>query len=156
MAIFQTKVPDCALDEVFVEYQSDIHQSRLQRSGLKLSVDATEILRPGTFCLDAIVDADRNSTITTDIYGIIVRTCRPRELCRKIPCVRRCCRNEMMMQRVNGSVKCVEYARNIKPTFYDMGSPVYGSKGYSIKEPTGKFFIVSFMVLCCIDSCISG
>lgn len=144
VAVFQTQVPDCDLaDEIFVEYQSNIHQFKLIRSGLKLS--ETEILEPGTFCIDGIVDFAGNSTKPEIRNGIIVRTCRPREMCKKIPCVRRCCRNEEMMQRVNGSVKCVEYARNINPTFYDIESPLHGlTKGYSIVEPQGNFFCIYF------------
>lgn len=134
-------MPDCQLDEVFVEYQINIHQSKLIRSGLKLSAFETNILQPGTFCIDGIVDFDRNASMNNDKHGIIVRTCRPRDMCKEIPCVRRCCSNEKMFQRVNGKVECVEYARNIKPTFYDIGSPVNGSlKNYSIEEPTGKIF----------------
>lgn len=139
VAIFLTHVPVCKPDEIFVEYQRHIHHSQLIRSGVKLSADESDILKPGTFCIDGIVDSERNASMTKDKHGIIIRTCRPRDLCKEIPCVRRCCRNEMMMQRVDGKVKCVEYARNIKPTFYDLDSPSDGSvENYSIVEPAGK------------------
>lgn len=133
-------MPDCQLDEIFVEYQINIHQSKLIRSGLKLSAFEADILQPGTFCIDGIVDFERNTSMTNDKHGIIVRTCRPSDMCKQIPCVRRCCSNEMMLQKVNDKAICVEYERNIKPTFYDIGSPVNGSLNYSIVEPTGKIF----------------
>lgn len=144
VAIFQTHVPVCKSNEIFVEYQIELNQSELMRSGLKLqNADGYETLQPGTFCVDEIVDSQRNTSMTNDKRRIIVRSCRPNDLCNEMPCVRRCCRNEMMMQKINGSSKCVEYTRNIKPTFYDMRSPITDGlrMGYSVVEPPGKFFV---------------
>lgn len=46
----------------------------------------------------------------------------------------------MMMQKVNNVTVCVNYTRNIKPTFHDIGSPVSGLfRGYTAVEPTGNF-----------------
>ncbi|KAG4065998.1 hypothetical protein HA402_001245 [Bradysia odoriphaga] len=137
VGIFQTDVPTCGSNEIFVEYETDIHNTKLIRSGLKLSAIESEILKPGMFCIDGIVNSESNKTMARHDNGIIVRTCRPKVLCAGMPCVRRCCSNEMMMQRLNGSIKCVPYGRNIKPTFYDIGSPVNGSaRGYLEVEPT--------------------
>lgn len=145
VAIFETGVPDCKSDEIFVEYQSNVKQLQLTQSGLKfLPAAESATLKPGTFCIDRLINSERNSTMSDNKRKVIVRTCRPKDLCNKIPCVRRCCRNEMMLQRVNESVKCVKYERNIKPTFHNIGSPINGLvKDYSIVEPTGKIFILS-------------
>ncbi|XP_037042107.1 uncharacterized protein LOC119078616 [Bradysia coprophila] len=136
IGIFQTKVPNCESNEIFVEYETDIHNTKLMKNGLKLSAIESEILKSEKFCIDGIVNSKWNKTMARRDNGIIVRTCRPKVLCAGMPCVRRCCSNEMMMQRLNGSIKCVPYARNIKPTFYDIGSPTNGSSGYLVVEPT--------------------
>ncbi len=143
VSIFQTKVPECERDEVFVEYHSDIHRSQLIRSGLELSTIKSEILETGKFCIDGIIDIGKNATMAELNNGLVILSCRSRDLCRGMPCVRRCCSNQEKMKRVNGSVKCVGYTRNIKPTFYDIASPI-NETDFPVVEPRGNLFVFFF------------
>ncbi len=142
VSIFQTKIPECELDEVFVEYHSDIHRSKLIRNGLELSTVKSEILEPGKFCIDGIINTGKNAEPNN---GLAIFSCRSRDLCNEMPCVRRCCSNQQMMERVNGSINCVEHARNIKPTFHDIASSV-NETDFSVVEPRGNFFHYHYFV----------
>lgn len=96
-------------------------------------------LQAGTFCVD---DAVQNSTtVAGEGEGggpIIVRACRSRYECDdgRLTCVRRCCANEQMMERRNGSSVCVPYDRNIRPTFYDVRLPLVMASDDGGDDPT--------------------
>lgn len=124
--LFEVHKPDCNdATDVFVEYLSDRHSLRLHKNGLDLwsrKHGESEHLEAGEFCLDVAIDASDAS----QQQQLIVRSCRRQSICDRIACVRRCCRNDQMLERQNGTSVCVPYERNIRPRFYDLQAPLSG------------------------------
>lgn len=124
--LFEVQQPDCNdATDVFVEYLSDRHSLRLHKNGLDLwsrKHGESEHLEPGEFCLDVALDASDAS----QQQQLIVRSCRQHSICDRIACVRRCCRNDQMLERQNGTSVCVPYERNIRPRFYDLQASLSG------------------------------
>lgn len=125
VAVFKTGVPNCADDEVFVEYHTHIHDIWPEHSTLTISFDQREkdILAPNSFCIEGSWKG--NSTANTspeDAFNIIVRSCRPRKICGLIPCVQRCCKNDQMLERKPNKTRseCVDHPeqKNIVPSFH--------------------------------------
>lgn len=139
--LFTTKTPQCREDgeEVFVEYFSNRYGVSLDRGGIIVSSSAHDFLYPGSFCVEGIVHREHNGTGGVRGTGdLIFRTCQPRSICNRMPCVRRCCRNEQLLTRQNNKTVCVDYSRNIKPMFYDVSLPLQIGKPQKQVEPEGR------------------
>lgn len=148
--IFKSKVPNCADGEVFVEYHSTVHQIDFVDRTMKITTDnfpAGESLQTHKYCIDGLVNADDND----HQHHIIVRSCRPQKVCDKIPCIRRCCESDQMIQRnvKTRMAECVQHPNNTNfvPTFYDGVTPVDANatrdyapvKGTTILQVIGSF-----------------
>lgn len=131
--LFTVRTPVCADDaEVFVEYLSGAGTHQIGFVGDSSDVVVTSLigglqhserLLAGTFCVDTALDgADEH-------VQLMVRSCRPRSICGRIPCVRRCCRNEQRLEMINGTSQCRSHERNIRPRFYDVRDFVVGGGG---------------------------
>lgn len=125
--IFRTAVPQCDDDEVFIEYDTNVHSIFLNGNGLEIrdTTRSVEHLAAGSFCIDAAYRSKNDDLyVTQDTYRLIVRSCRPRDVCRAIPCVRRCCRSDQMLERraTDDSSKCYDHPerRNLVPMFHDV------------------------------------
>lgn len=155
VVLYEPGTPKCNSEQVFVEYLSGhSHTIRLHQSAVdvvSMHHGESEHLNPKTFCVDQYFESNayENEASTTEpnidetviaepASYIIIRTCRPRSICNRIPCVRRCCRNEQMMKiGENGSV-CVDYDRNIRPKFYDVKLPLDEHKQQMMVDPPGN------------------
>lgn len=121
--VFKNKIPDCSDDdEVFVEYYSATHS--IHFDGFNLRVDGAD-LSPNKFCIDDLVNINSTEFRPNDM-NFIVRSCRPRHMCNEIPCFRRCCKTDQVLQKGYKMKKCVPNpeGKNLVPTFYDVQSPV--------------------------------
>lgn len=135
VALFETKTPECRQEDVFVEYYTDKQNVILQRSGVdivSLLTGESEFLLPGSFCMEGIYN------IASEATQIIVRSCRPRSVCNRMPCVRRCCKNDQMLQKINGTSTCVAINQNIQPIFHEVTGPIEIDKMENTVEPPGK------------------
>lgn len=127
VVVFKTQVPRCNDDEVFVEYHSTIHDIGFSRSSMTIEPKhrASEILPPRTFCIEGTVNHTTPAAEDPEAKHIIVRSCRPQDICERIPCVRRCCESDQMMARDNVTKRgvCVPHAenKNLHPIFHDVG-----------------------------------
>lgn len=143
--LFEVGRPQCLdNEEVFIEYLSETHHLRLHQSSVdvvSVKHELSEHLAPHSFCLDGVQrqmpPTEHQFFTEPSAHPIIVRTCRPRSVCNRMPCVRRCCRNEQMLEERNGESVCVEHERNIRPTFYDLMYPLAADKPQIVAEPTG-------------------
>lgn len=152
VVVFQTKVPRCNDDEVFVEHHSTVHDIWFSRSRIRITPKyrESETMLPGTFCIEGTVNhtasAEPNTTEDLDAIHVIVRSCRPREICESVPCVRRCCESDQMMARDNVTKRgvCVPHAenKNLQPIFHDVGE--WTRDVPSIVQISGKSCIVSW------------
>lgn len=118
--IFENKIPDCSEDEVFVEYFSTEHN--IHFDGKNLNVNDNTLMSD-KFCIEDLVNINSSETKNNDKY-FIVRSCHPRSICEKIPCIRRCCKaDQVMFPQPKGKRECQYHPnkKNLHPTFYDIG-----------------------------------
>lgn len=150
IVLFEVETPHCRDDEeVFVEYLSATHRLRLHESSVdvvSVQHEQSEHLDPRTFCVEGVYEQHTDEPLPTEdpefpqprSSQLIVRTCRPRSVCNRMPCVRRCCRNEQMLEYRNGESICVEHTHNIRPTFYDLMFPLDADKQQTVVNPPGE------------------
>lgn len=120
--VFDEKVPECSETEVFVEYFS-IHQ-KIKFSGKYLEVNDNRLL-PDKFCVDNLINIDTSEQNKGN--HLIVRSCRSRDVCDEIPCIRRCCKADQIMQpQPKGKRQCQNHPNrtNLVPTFHDIRLPL--------------------------------
>lgn len=144
--LFTSKTPQCREDgeEVFVEFFSNKYGVALDRGGIMVTSFTRDFLFPGSFCVEGIVYKEKNENdenVLSSSGDLIVRSCQPRSICKRMPCVRRCCKNEQMLTRQNNKTVCVDYSRNIKPIFYDVSLPLEIGKEQKQVEPAGKIVL---------------
>lgn len=140
VALFETKTPECRKEDVFVEYFTDKQNVMLQRSGVdvvSLLTGESEFLQPESFCMEGIYNN------ASEVTQLIVRSCRPRSVCLRMPCVRRCCKNDQMLQKINGTSLCVTINQNIRPIFHEVSGPIEVDKTENAVDPPGKKLHIS-------------
>lgn len=118
--VIENTVPDCAEDEVFVEYFSTIHN--IHFDGMNLKVDNYE-LPSNKFCIDNLVNINPIELTEGGIH-LVVRSCRPNSICNEIPCFRRCCKTDQILRKGRRSKECVPHQKNLVPIFYDVEPPI--------------------------------
>lgn len=124
--IFKSSVPICQNDEVFVEYHSYHHNIWPIDGSIGVShANRDELLVPTSFCIDSSWRSENAEQFSTkDTYSIIVRSCRPKSVCNHIPCMRRCCANDQMLERKpdRNRTECYDHPeqKNFVPLFYNM------------------------------------
>lgn len=140
VALFEMKTPECRPEDVFVEYFTDKQNVMLQRSGVdvvSLLTGESEFLLPESFCMEGIYNN------ASEVTQLIVRSCRPRSVCHRMPCVRRCCKNDQMLAKINGTSQCVAINQNIRPIFHELSGPVEIDKMELAVDPPGKNVYIS-------------
>lgn len=146
VVLFDVKTPQCLdNEEVFIEYLSETHRLRLHQSSIdvvSVKHEQSEHLSPYSFCIEAL--QTNQSTIEDALFSdpspphpLIVRTCRPRSICNRMPCVRRCCRNEQMFELHNDDSICVQNENHLRPTFYNVMYPLAADKPQTVVDPPG-------------------
>lgn len=125
--IFKQNVPNCGNDEIFVEYHSTVHDIDFIDRQIKITTEhapSGEMLQTNKYCIEGLV----NTTTDKHKRHVIVRSCRPKTICDKIPCIRRCCKSDQMMEMnwENRTANCVNHPENMnfRPMFYDIQKPV--------------------------------
>lgn len=89
--LFKTQVPDCGPNEVFVEYVSTKHEIKFVNHDLYIF---DEILVPKSFCVEGLATISPDQMMADHI---IVRSCRPKTICERIPCIQRCCKTDQVI-----------------------------------------------------------
>lgn len=121
--VFKYEVPNCTDDEVFVEYFSTIHD--IEFNGTTITVN-NDILRSNKFCIDHLSNTDLNDAPQIDEH-FVMRSCRSRSICNQIPCMRRCCKvDEIIEAQPEGNKNCQSHPNkmNLIPTFYNVSLPL--------------------------------
>lgn len=155
IVVFEVRTPECLdNEEVFIEYLSETHHLRLHQSSLdvvSVKHQLSEHLAPLSYCIEGVTKEEVSPTEADSFFSeppphpLIVRTCRPRSVCNRMPCVRRCCRNEQMLEEHDGESICVQHERNIRPTFYDLMYPLAADKQQTVADPPGIFKILGLL-----------
>lgn len=136
---FNTFIPDCGDDEVFVEYITAEHEISFQNHDLVVNGD---ILHPKKFCVEGLMNvADDKSNAD----HLIIRSCRPKSICGRIPCIRRCCKTDQVIK----PGKCVSHPNetNLLPTFHDIDFPIAVNKSQNQFYPRGMFNLHKLLLL---------
>lgn len=133
LVLFKTKIPDCGSDEVFVEYISTTHDIHFNNKDLSVNGD---ILESGTFCIEGLVKISDNE-LTAD--HMIIRSCRPKTICGRIPCIRRCCKTDQIIK----PGQCISHPNqmNFVPILHDIDFPVLENKTQTQVYVPGMFEI---------------
>lgn len=129
--VFENQVPDCDDNEVFVEYYSTAHDIGFDKQNLRISAQHLlfdDELTSEKYCVEGLINTNSNKLD----QPIIVRSCRPKTICSKIPCIRRCCKSDQVLQRnfTTMRTECVQHPTNanIAPVFYDLDFPIEPNK----------------------------
>lgn len=157
LVVFEPNVPDCTDDEAFVEYYTTAHDIDFVDRNLKIVSDqfpSGELLQSDKYCVEGLINS---TAVKRQERHVIVRSCRPRNICDDIPCIRRCCKNDQMYQRdpVTKKPQCVQHpnSANFVPIFYDINFPLEPNKSQAKIHQKGltqfpmKFVDVYFVVV---------
>lgn len=121
--VFKNEVPDCSEDEVFVEYSSISHHIEFNGANLKVNDDA---LPPNKFCVEYLSNIEPYEMNESEKH-LVIRSCRPRSICNQIPCMRRCCKvDEVIEAQPEGTKDCQIHPNklNLIPIFYNVSLPL--------------------------------
>lgn len=144
--VFRDTVPDCTEDEVFVEYFSTVH--KIHFDGKNLNVNGNTLVSD-KFCIEDLVNIKTNKVNGDDKY-FIVRSCHPRSICEKIPCIRRCCKaDQVMYPQLEGQRECQYHPnkKNLLPIFYDVSRPLNNPKEVHLKGNISRFIFISRYII---------
>lgn len=132
LVVFETNVPDCADDEAFVEYYTIAHDIDFVDRNLKIVTDQFpdgEILQTDKYCVEGLVNTAAEKV---QERHVIVRSCRPQNICDNIPCIRRCCKSDQVYSRdpKTRKTQCIKHPNNANfvPIFYDINFPLAPNK----------------------------
>ncbi|XP_031617372.1 G-protein coupled receptor Mth2 isoform X2 [Contarinia nasturtii] len=118
VVVFESAIPKCLNNEVYVEYHSKVDD--IQFIGDVIQVNE-KVLPLNKFCIEDLVNIGGSMA---NEQRVIVRSCQPASVCTDIPCMRRCCSADEIMER--NPRRCVPHPDNInlKPIFYDLDLPI--------------------------------
>lgn len=120
--VFSTGPPICDLskDDVIVEYKSNVHGLSFDNMRLKID-DGAPYGGLNSFCIERTLD---------DVF--IAQVCERRSICKKIPCVRKCCNygEKIYKQDYDVDAKCVSESKMFSPEFYNLGQIKEGSEEF--------------------------
>lgn len=146
--VLKNNVPNCSKDEVFVEYFSTVHSIKFD--GKNMSVNGNTLL-PDKFCIEDLINT---YSVGINESHIIIRSCRPRSICEQIPCMRRCCKADEVMEpkpTKEGYKICHSHPdkMNLQPKFYNVSLPLDNSqKQVVVKGMQGMITITIQLTLC--------
>lgn len=111
---FETGLPECKPDDVLIEYHSNVHEMKIYKSSLIITVTNSlgpVVLLKHTYCLESTMnsDADLPAGGDSNLHQLkatskwIAKVCRPKVICNQMPCVRKCCREGQRMVDDNGT-----------------------------------------------------
>lgn len=144
--VFENKIPDCSEEEVFVEYFSTDHNIKFTGRDIKVN---DEIISSDKYCFDGLVNLIEIAPNKRE-HHTIVRSCRPRSICNKIPCIRRCCKTDQILHApfaTPGPERCQPHPNNtnLLPIFHDISFPLSDTqKRIHLKGMQIIYYAVSF------------
>lgn len=131
--VFSTGPPVCELskDDVIVEYKSNLHGLSFDKMRLKINGN-TPYGGLNSFCIERTLD---------NIW--IAQVCERHSICKKIPCVRKCCNFGEMLHKRNPSegAVCVADTRMFSPEFYDLDQVKGNSEEATEKEDVEGMYL---------------
>uniref|UniRef100_A0A1A9WBV7 G-protein coupled receptors family 2 profile 2 domain-containing protein n=1 Tax=Glossina brevipalpis TaxID=37001 RepID=A0A1A9WBV7_9MUSC len=103
-AIFNSASLDCPTDKVLVEYKVNKRQSSFVDDQFILLHSEKRKFYYSEYCLEAITN--RSTIISNREMQFLVRVCADIDICDRIPCIRRCCRDDEIFTRGNATSYC--------------------------------------------------
>lgn len=145
--VFEIGIPECDEDEVLVEYHSLVHNLEIYKNSLSIKTNTSglhpDIVNAESFCIEATAnseispptDADLKHFLLKQISKFIAKVCRPKSICKQIPCVQKCCREGERM--VYGEeLFCEKHDTHLEMNFYNFNIKS-APKTPSPMEPSG-------------------
>lgn len=145
---FETGIPECKPDDVLVEYHSNVHKLKIQESDLIISSSSSlrpDVILQNSYCvestLNSIVDipdgADHNHYQLKNSSNWIAKVCRPADICKQMPCVRKCCKEGQRMVFDNETF-CESHHTHLDLKFHSFDIRASPERPSAL-EPTGEF-----------------
>lgn len=149
IVVFESGLPQCKPDDVLVEYHSLVHKLKFYESSLIITQTSTygpDVINQDSYCIENSLNsevsvpdgADPNQHLLKATSKWIAKACRPKTVCNRMPCVRKCCKEGQRMVNENKTSFCEAHDSHLalKFHFFDIReSPEQPNP----MEPTGKF-----------------
>lgn len=145
IVVFESGLPECMPDDVLVEYHSLVHNLLIHENSLVIKTMAhhgPDLFK--SFCVDAALNPETLPPNSEDNKNLhlkasskwMAKVCRPKSICRELPCIRKCCREGFRMAHINETI-CEPHDRhlNVQFHFFDIRE---SPEEPNTMEPTGE------------------
>ena len=150
-SVFDIGFPQCRDEDVLVEYHSNVHKLLIHDNALIITAtpsNGPEVLLQKTFCIENTFNSDVELTDGSDTTQLhlktsskwIAKACRSRNVCKFLPCIRKCCREGERMFFDNVT-SCEKHDTDFDPTFHFFDYSSSPEQPQRI-EPSGKSTII--------------
>lgn len=146
-SVFDIGFPHCRDEDVLVEYHSNVHKLLIHDNALIITAtpsNGPEVLLQKTFCIENTFNSDVELTDGSESSHLhlktsskwIAKACRSKNVCKFLPCIRKCCREGERMVYDNVT-SCEKHDTDFDPSFhfFDYASSPEYPRQY---EPSGK------------------
>lgn len=144
---FGSGMPECKPDDVLVEYHSHVHKLKIYESSLIITgtnSHGPDVLPHSSYCIESTLNSEINLPVGAEPSQFqlkasskwIAKVCRPKSICREMPCVRKCCKEGQRMVFENETY-CENHDAHlaVKFHFFDIRT---SPESPDAMEPTGE------------------
>ncbi|CRL01349.1 CLUMA_CG014319, isoform A [Clunio marinus] len=147
--MFDSGIPECKPDDVLVEYHSNVHLLKMYENSLivmKTAESGPEKFNDKSFCVESTLNSEHeiaDSSIQSQLKMSskwIAKVCRPANvICKKMPCVRKCCKEGQRMVYENETF-CEDHNSHLDMKFHSFNFESSPEEPNEV-EPSGKVLI---------------
>lgn len=126
--VFELGLPQCKTDDVLVEYHSLVHKLKVLESSLIIisQTHGQDVVPQESFCIESTLNSEVSVPDGADptqhelkaTSKWIAKACRPKTVCDRMPCVRKCCEEGQRMVEENNKKFCEAHDSHLSPTFH--------------------------------------
>ncbi|KAL7044183.1 hypothetical protein ACKWTF_001819 [Chironomus riparius] len=129
VVLFEHDKIKCDEGDVLVEYHSNVHDLKMFEGSLVITNYegyGPEVFNRKYYCIESTLNSEieQPSAMTSQHFEKrasskwIAKVCRNKEVCKEIPCVKKCCKLGERMVFTNSSSLCEEHEQGIDVQFY--------------------------------------
>lgn len=143
IAVFSSGLPDCTDDEVLVEYHSSVHKLKFYEGSLLMTRDDSlkpQVFPQSSFCIERTKNSiDLSDELNGHLKASskwIAKVCQAKIVCKKIPCVSKCCKEGQRMT-FDDKTLCEKHSSHLHLKFHSFNIETE-IRHPNITEPLGK------------------
>lgn len=141
---FETGLPDCKSNDVLVEYHSNVHKLSIYESSL-IMTDSNSlgpvVVSSTSYCIESSLksEVDLPDGVKAESFQLklpskwMAKVCRPKTICDRMPCIRKCC-NEGQRMVYDTATYCEKHDGHLNVKFHLMDK---APESVISIEPTG-------------------